>query len=199
MVHLRANLYLLVTVLLARTGETAAAGNKPQRSKWNWDEDDVGADGMPRGRPLIIAHRGASGMYPEHTSLAYEKADEQEADYVECDVTITKVCISSMYVLLLHVSSCARMSDSGVALFFFFMQDLVLICSHEPWIQDISNVNSQLGPEHPDFRDRKTEYNMDDDDESYDWNDKGDKNGYFTYDFTLEELQTLRRKQVVTL
>lgn len=32
-----------------------------------------------------------SGMYPEHTRLAYEKAFDQNADFVECDVTITKV------------------------------------------------------------------------------------------------------------
>ena len=46
---------------------------------------------MPLGRPLNIAHRGASGMLPEHTKIAYEKAAEQNADYVECDIAITKV------------------------------------------------------------------------------------------------------------
>ena len=41
-------------------------------------------------RPLIIAHRGASGTIPEHTQHAYEKAIAEGADYIECDVTITK-------------------------------------------------------------------------------------------------------------
>lgn len=48
-------------------------------------------DGIANGRPIILGHRGASGMYPEHTALAYEKAAEQGADYVECDLTVTKV------------------------------------------------------------------------------------------------------------
>ena len=37
---------------------------------------------------------------------------------------------------------------------------------------------------------------MDDDDLDVDWNDKGNVNDFFTIDFTLEELRTLRRKQV---
>ena len=32
-----------------------------------------------------------------------------------------------------------------------------------------------------------------------DWNDKGNITDFFTIDFTLEELQTLRRKQVAVL
>ena len=35
---------------------------------------------------LIIAHRGASGEYPENTLLAFEKAIEQGADGIELDV-----------------------------------------------------------------------------------------------------------------
>ena len=40
-------------------------------------------------------------------------------------------------------------------------------------------------------------YNFDDDDPNFDWNDKGIiKDNYFTVDFTLEELKTLKRKQI---
>ncbi len=35
---------------------------------------------------LVIAHRGASGEYPENTLLAFEKAIEQQADGIELDV-----------------------------------------------------------------------------------------------------------------
>ena len=62
-------------------------------------EDDTpgmpgyGPDGLPTFRPLIIAHRGASGMYPEHTALAYRKAAEQGADLIECDLALTRVNI----------------------------------------------------------------------------------------------------------
>ena len=41
-------------------------------------------------RPLIIAHRGASGDRPEHTLAAYELAIDQGADYVEPDLVVTK-------------------------------------------------------------------------------------------------------------
>lgn len=40
--------------------------------------------------PLIIAHRGASGLRPEHTEGAYELAIEQGADFIECDLVMTK-------------------------------------------------------------------------------------------------------------
>ncbi|HUG27696.1 MAG TPA: glycerophosphodiester phosphodiesterase [Gemmatimonadales bacterium] len=44
---------------------------------------------QPR-RPIVIAHRGASGYLPEHTLAAYELAVEQGADYIEPDLVITR-------------------------------------------------------------------------------------------------------------
>ncbi|MCW7539948.1 glycerophosphodiester phosphodiesterase [Aquabacterium sp. A7-Y] len=41
-------------------------------------------------RPVVIAHRGASGYLPEHTLAAYWLAIEQGADFVEPDLVITK-------------------------------------------------------------------------------------------------------------
>jgi glycerophosphoryl diester phosphodiesterase len=41
-------------------------------------------------KPLLIAHRGASGYAPEHTLIAYQLAIEQGADFVEQDLQITK-------------------------------------------------------------------------------------------------------------
>lgn len=41
------------------------------------------------GRPLVIAHRGASDGEPEHTLHAYQKAFSYGADGVECDVRLT--------------------------------------------------------------------------------------------------------------
>lgn len=41
-------------------------------------------------KPIIIAHRGASGLYPEHTILAYETAIAQGADFIEPDLVMTK-------------------------------------------------------------------------------------------------------------
>lgn len=39
--------------------------------------------------PLIIAHRGASAVEPEHTFSAYDQAVEDEADYIEIDLRRT--------------------------------------------------------------------------------------------------------------
>ena len=40
--------------------------------------------------PIVIAHRGASGLRPEHTLESYSLAIEQGADYIECDLVMTK-------------------------------------------------------------------------------------------------------------
>jgi Glycerophosphoryl diester phosphodiesterase family len=58
----------------------------------------VSADDAERGRrpspdqdkPLVIAHRGASGYVPEHTLAAYAMAILQGADFIEPDLVITK-------------------------------------------------------------------------------------------------------------
>lgn len=41
-------------------------------------------------RPLVVAHRGASGPLPEHTAPAYLQAIQEGADLIECDVVLTR-------------------------------------------------------------------------------------------------------------
>jgi len=41
-------------------------------------------------RPLVIAHRGSSGVLPEHTVEAYRRAISDGADVIECDVTLSR-------------------------------------------------------------------------------------------------------------
>jgi glycerophosphoryl diester phosphodiesterase len=43
----------------------------------------------PGGRPLVIAHRGASGHAPEHTLAAYDLAVRMGADVLEPDLQMT--------------------------------------------------------------------------------------------------------------
>ncbi|GIF71076.1 glycerophosphodiester phosphodiesterase [Asanoa siamensis] len=47
--------------------------------------------------PLIFAHRGSSAVLPEHTLPAYQRALDEGADGVECDVRLTRdghlVCV----------------------------------------------------------------------------------------------------------
>jgi glycerophosphoryl diester phosphodiesterase len=49
---------------------------------------DIG--GMPPKRPLLLAHRGASALRPEHTLGSYARAIEDGADFIEPDLVPTK-------------------------------------------------------------------------------------------------------------
>jgi glycerophosphoryl diester phosphodiesterase len=44
----------------------------------------------PLSRPIVIAHRGASGLRPEHTLAAYSLAIDQGADFIEPDLVPTR-------------------------------------------------------------------------------------------------------------
>lgn len=99
-------------------------------------------------RPLVIAHRGASGYRPEHTLSAYRLAIAQGADLIEPDLVVTK--------------------------------DLVLVARHENEIGGTTDVANR-----PEFADRKRKKTIDFD----------DVEGWFTEDFTLAELKTLRCKE----
>ncbi len=55
----------------------------------------------------MVAHRGASSEIAEHTARAYEKAIEQGADAVECDVRLTR----DGHLVCLHDSTLSRTSD----------------------------------------------------------------------------------------
>ena len=60
---------------------TAGLMGQAQAQTWNT---------LGGAAPIIIAHRGASGLLPEHTLAAYTKAIEQGADFIEPDVVLTK-------------------------------------------------------------------------------------------------------------
>lgn len=51
-------------------------------------DSDLGDE--PTKKPLIIAHRGAQSLMPEHTLEGYQKAIEMSADYIEPDLVLTK-------------------------------------------------------------------------------------------------------------
>lgn len=99
-------------------------------------------------QPIIIAHRGASGLRPEHTLAAYQLAIDQGADFIEPDLVLTK--------------------------------DGHLICRHENEISGTTDVALK-----PEFADRKKVHIIDG--ERYE--------GWFTEDFTLAEIKTLRCKE----
>lgn len=58
----------------------------------------------------IIAHRGASGDYPELTQVAFEKALEQGAPGVECDIRLTR----DGRVVCVHDANISRVANGSV-------------------------------------------------------------------------------------
>ena len=60
-------------------------------------------------RPLVIAHRGASGYRPENTLPAYELAIEQQADMIEVDLHVTR----DGAVVVTHDEDLAGLSGEG--------------------------------------------------------------------------------------
>jgi glycerophosphoryl diester phosphodiesterase len=97
-------------------------------------------------RPLVIAHRGASGYLPEHTLAAYQLAIDQGADYIEPDLVMSK--------------------------------DAVLIARHENEISETTDVATV-------FPNRKVTKVI----------DGMPITGWFTEDFTVAELKTLKARE----
>lgn len=58
--------------------------------------------------PFVVAHRGASAARPEHTLAAYERALEEGADGVECDVRLTR----DGHLVCVHDRTVDRTSDA---------------------------------------------------------------------------------------
>ncbi len=108
------------------------------------------ASSMPvsSSKAIVIAHRGASALRPEHTLAAYAKAIEDGADWIEPDLVSTR--------------------------------DGVLVALHENEISGTTDVATR-----PEFAARKATKRIDGEDVS----------GWFSEDFTLAELKTLRARE----
>jgi glycerophosphoryl diester phosphodiesterase len=69
------------------------------------------SEDRPATRPLVVAHRGASEEFPEHTLAAYRAAARDGADGIECDVRLT----ADHHLVCVHDRRVDRTSDgSGV-------------------------------------------------------------------------------------
>lgn len=101
--------------------------------------------GAQKPRPIVIAHRGASGYLPEHTLAAYSVAMLQGADFIEPDLVMTK--------------------------------DRQLIARHD----NVLNLTTDVAS-HREFADRKTTKVV----------DGIEITGWFSEDFTLQEIKQLR-------
>ncbi|MFP7494713.1 glycerophosphodiester phosphodiesterase family protein [Terribacillus saccharophilus] len=66
-------------------------------------------DSSPTYKPLIIAHRGASELEPEHTYLSYDRAKTDNADYIEIDLRQTK----DNQLVAIHDEEVDRVTDGS--------------------------------------------------------------------------------------
>jgi glycerophosphoryl diester phosphodiesterase len=64
--------------------------------------------GQALGPVMVIAHRGASYDAPEHTFFAYDLAVQYDADFIECDLQITK----DKVLVCMHDTTVDRTSES---------------------------------------------------------------------------------------
>ena len=62
---------------------------------------------MTRLRPMVCAHRGQSGLFPENTMAAFEAAVALGADLIECDVHLT----SDGHMVVMHDADVKRTTD----------------------------------------------------------------------------------------
>ena len=141
-------LMLCIGLSLAPLASAAAAVPDKVQAAIDWaKQQPLKPRGEHRGeaRPLIIAHRGASGYVPEHTLAAYALAILQGADYIEPDLVMSK--------------------------------DGHLVARHDNELGLTTDV-----AQHPEFAERRRTQTI----------DGAPLTGWFSEDFTLAELKTLR-------
>ncbi len=131
----RNKMLLAVTALVCLTAVGVSADDAERRGRPSDDQ----------GKPIVIAHRGASGYVPEHTLASYATAILQGADFIEPDLVITK--------------------------------DGYLVARHDNVLDLTTDVSSR-----PEFAGRKTTKTV----------DGVTVTGWFSEDFTLNEIKTLR-------
>lgn len=134
----RSNKFFMIASVAAVLGTivvpASADSEQPERRK-----------PVAEAKPIVIAHRGASGYLPEHTLAAYSVAILQGADFIEPDLVMTK--------------------------------DGQMVARHDNVLDLTTDVAS-----HPEFANRKTTKTV----------DGVSITGWFSEDFTLAEIKTLR-------
>lgn len=58
-------------------------------------------------RPLVMAHRGGAGLWPENTVYAFERALEMKADVLEMDMRAT----ADNQLVIIHDSTVDRTTN----------------------------------------------------------------------------------------
>ncbi|MGH4126010.1 MAG: glycerophosphodiester phosphodiesterase [Clostridium sp.] len=82
-------LIILGCTLVLTIGICKGWGQKPKHITLAANKTTTGSTKI-KGNKIVIGHRGASGYLPEHTLESYTLAYGQGADYIECDVCLSK-------------------------------------------------------------------------------------------------------------
>lgn len=81
------------TVRAGLTGPVKPLSSHPLHAESNGLEDldlSLGPTSAPAAPTAVLAHRGASGLFPEHTRAAYLRALDEGADGLEIDLHLTR-------------------------------------------------------------------------------------------------------------
>lgn len=76
---------LIIVFLIFTGGCSTTSSHSSIKGSGNTENPPVG-----NYNPLIIAHRGASDLEPEHTVLSYKRAIKDKANFIEIDLRPTK-------------------------------------------------------------------------------------------------------------
>jgi glycerophosphoryl diester phosphodiesterase len=79
--------------------------------------------GKQRKRPLVVAHRGASGIAPENTLVSFRRAIAQGADMIEFDVRMT----ADFHIVVLHDRDLKRTTGKNAKVWDMTLQQLRLL------------------------------------------------------------------------
>lgn len=92
----------IASFLLSASAVLAAVASSAHQQQQQQHHDHCDDGSETQHRPLNIAHRGYSGIIPEHTREAYRAAIDAGADFIECDLGMTKdhhfVCLHEMWL-----------------------------------------------------------------------------------------------------
>ncbi|HWK24522.1 MAG TPA: glycerophosphodiester phosphodiesterase [Ureibacillus sp.] len=105
-----------VALAIAAASAAAWAGSKAIIKPQKREDKEV----LCYDRPIILAHRGGSRLAPEHTMLAFEKANSLGVDGFEIDIRLTK----DEEIVVFHDETVDRTSDGTGSIKDFTLNEL---------------------------------------------------------------------------
>jgi glycerophosphoryl diester phosphodiesterase len=84
------------------------------------------------GRPLVMAHRGGAGLWPENTIYAFERAVSLGVDVLEMDMRATR----DGHLVIIHDAAVERTTDGRGAVNSFTLEELKRLDAAYSWSPD---------------------------------------------------------------